>query len=76
MNLLHTSWMGFAHILSPKNCNFDENMVGTDRVDTMFKLRAYVSKYFEQLKEVEDCNNQITGFLAFFALMTDNRKFE
>ena len=75
-NLMHTSCMGFAHILSPKNCDFDESMVGTDRVDTIFQLRAFVAKYFEQLKEVEECNNQITGFLAFFALMTYNRKLE
>ena len=58
------------------HCDFDENMVGTDRVDTIFQLPAYVAKYFEQLKEVEECNNQITGFLAFSALMTDNRKSE
>ena len=76
-NVMHTSCMGVAHILSPKNCNYDENMVGTDRVDSIFQLRAYVAKYFEQPKEVEGCNNQITGFIAFFfALMTDNRKPE
>ena len=51
-------------------------MVGTVRVDTIFQLPAYVAKYFEQPKEVEECNNQIAGFLAFFAVMNDHRKSE